>query len=157
MALAETLLALAATAGTGLVSAATTDAWESTKAGFARIFSRDDPKRVPIIESRLEATRAAIGNAAPAEVEDVRRQEESLWTMRFTDLIEEYPEAVPTLRSIVDSLPDKGDGIATALGIGSLAVGGNMSNRASTGGVAAGVINGPISTSNPPMPDQSKA
>ena len=43
--LAETLMALAALAGNTVVAAATTDAWEAARRGFARLLGRGDPDR----------------------------------------------------------------------------------------------------------------
>ena len=43
MPLAEALVALAALAGNTVVTAAVTDAWESTRKGFARLLGRGDP------------------------------------------------------------------------------------------------------------------
>jgi hypothetical protein len=150
MALSEALLALAATAGSGLVSAATTDAWVSIKDGFAQIFGGGDGPQRAVIEGRLEATRTALEHAAPEQAEHVRTREEQTWQVRLTDLVEERPDVAPDLQRLVDVLASYTPGNAT--GERALAVGGNINNEASSGGVAAGVINGAVSTSNPQTP-----
>ena len=43
--LAESSMALAALAGNTVVAAATTDAWEAARRGFARLLGRGDPGR----------------------------------------------------------------------------------------------------------------
>lgn len=42
--LTETLELLAATGGTALVSAAATDAWQTTRSGFTRLLGRGNPQ-----------------------------------------------------------------------------------------------------------------
>jgi hypothetical protein len=56
MPLAEAPIALAALAGNTVVTAAVTDAWESTRKGFARLLGRGDPDKTEAAERRLEET-----------------------------------------------------------------------------------------------------
>ena len=61
--LAETLMALAALAGNTVVAAATTDAWEAARRGFARLLGRGDPDRTKVAEQRLAETREQLTGA----------------------------------------------------------------------------------------------
>lgn len=54
---------LVALAGNTLVAAAVTDAWETARHGFARLFGRGKPD--PAMERRLEATRSQLAAAPP--------------------------------------------------------------------------------------------
>ncbi len=67
--LAETLMALAVLAGNTVVAAATTDAWEAARHGFARLLGRGDPDRTKVAERRLAETHEQLTVAAGADLE----------------------------------------------------------------------------------------
>lgn len=156
--LTEALIALAAAGGTGLVQAAATDAWATAKAGMARLLGRGRPQQVAVIEARLESSRAQLVTLAGHELEQVRQRQAQAWATRLEDLLEEDPDAAGPLRRLLDELAAAGvPGVVSASDHG-VAVGGNLSNTASGGGVAAAVIHGAVSTNrNPPLPDQDRA
>src|SRR5215831_8486703 len=72
MPLAEALVALAALAGSTVVTAAVTDAWEGARKGFARLLGRGDPARTRLAEERLAETRDRLAGAAGADLERTR-------------------------------------------------------------------------------------
>jgi hypothetical protein len=156
--LAEALAALAAAGGTALVEAATTDAWEKAKSGFARLFGRGDDRRTEVIEARLESTRAELVPLTGAALERAREARAAEWTTRLRDVLEEHPDSAEMLRGVLDDLAVAGVAVSAKTGDHSMVVAGDVSNVAISGGVAGGVIHGNVSTSgNPPKPgaDQS--
>jgi hypothetical protein len=149
--LEEALAALAATGGSALVQAATTDAWEKAKAGFARLLGRSDERRTEVIEGRLESTRAELVPLTGAELTRARDTQAAVWTTRLRDALEEDPDSAELLRSVLDELATSGVSVET--GARGMAVGGDVVQVATSGGVTAGVINGSVTTSpNPPQP-----
>ncbi|MEU4763771.1 hypothetical protein AB0H12_10985 [Actinosynnema sp. NPDC023794] len=151
--LAEALIALAAAGGTALVEAATTDAWQKAKSGFARMLGRGDEGRVAVIEGRLESTRAELEPLSGVELERAREVRAAEWTTRLRDTLEEHPDSADALREVLDELAAAGVAVSARTGDHSLVVGRDMSNVSRTGGVSAGVIHGNVSTSpNPPQP-----
>ena len=157
MALSEALLTLAATAGSGLVGAAMTDAWTSTKQRFASLISGDSERKLHVIEGRLDSTRDALAAADSDHLDQVRQQHELMWQVRFEDLLEEQPEVATALEQLLSMIRHEMGGSTISAGDGGLAVGGSLSNTATSGGVAAGVITGSVSTSNPQNPGRTDA
>jgi hypothetical protein len=95
--LAEALAALAASGGTALVAAAATDAWQSARAGFARLFTHGE-RRHELIESRLDQTATEVECAIEPDV--VRDRLLPDWQIRLSDLLEERPDFAEELRAL---------------------------------------------------------
>jgi hypothetical protein len=155
--LADTLMALAALAGNTVVTAATTDAWEAARRGFARLLGRGDPERAAVAERRLAETHEQLAGAAGAQLESARAALEAQWARRLADLLEEDPGLEDDLRALVQDiraiLPP---GAVSAAGH-AVAAGWDVNVTASGGGVAAGVIHGNVAPPGPsrPGPDQA--
>src|SRR5512143_238031 len=99
--LAETLMALAALAGNTVVAAATTDAWEAARRGFARLLGRGDPDRTTMAERRLAETREQLTDAEGHDLEQARAALVERWAGRLADLLEEDPGVEAELRVLV--------------------------------------------------------
>jgi hypothetical protein len=84
----EALAALAASGGAALVSAAATDAWQSARAGFVRLFTRGN-ESAELVGSRMDQTAAEVEAAAERDV--VRERLLPDWQLRLSDLLEEHP------------------------------------------------------------------
>ncbi|GIJ66616.1 hypothetical protein Voc01_015330 [Virgisporangium ochraceum] len=97
----EWLATLAATGAAALVGAAATDAWQSARAGFARLFGRGETGRQELAERRLDVVEAEIVEAAPDERDAVRQRHSAVWQTRLADLVEEHPELADELRALV--------------------------------------------------------
>ena len=97
-------MALAALAGNTVVAAATTDAWEAARRGFARLLGRGDPDRTMVAERRLAETREQLTGAEGADLEQARAALAERWAGRLADLLEEYPDAEADLRALIQEV-----------------------------------------------------
>jgi hypothetical protein len=102
--LAETLVALAALAGNTVVAAASTDAWEAARRGFARLLGRGDPGRTEVAERRLAETHEQLTRRAGTDLEAARSALEAQWVTRLADLLEEDPGVEADLRTLVQEI-----------------------------------------------------
>ncbi|GAB1818298.1 hypothetical protein [Herbidospora sp. RD11066] len=98
--LAETLTALAATAGSAVVTAMATDAWEDVKARCAKLLGRGDETAGERQAERLESARAEL--LAADDREQTAGALEAAWTVRLRDLLEDHPDAEGSLRELVE-------------------------------------------------------
>ena len=136
--LAEALTALAAAGGTAVVQAAGQDAWTGFRVRVARLFARGDAERERATLERLDRTAAALGAAGSGEVERVRIGQEASWATMFELLLdgidgEEQQRVADDLRDLLAGSGSR----AVATGQGAVAVAGDVSITAGTGGVAA--------------------
>jgi hypothetical protein len=147
--LAETLIALAGVAGNTVVAAATTDAWEAARRGFARLLGRGDLKQERLVEQRLAETHEQLSGAVGADLEQIQVALAERWAGRLADLLEEYPDAEADLRALVQqvqaALPA---GVAFAADHAVVA-GRDVNISAASGGIAAGVIHGNVAPPDP--------
>ncbi len=142
--------ALATLAGNALVTAAVTDFFEDVRGRVARLFGRG--KADAGTERRLDATQTQLTSAAPGELERVRTTVAAQWQTRFTDLLDEYPDAEPELRALVADIEARLPAGTVAATDHSIAAGRDINIGASGGGVAAGVIHGNVSAPDPSSP-----
>lgn len=142
--LADTMMALAVLAGNTVVAAATTDAWEAARRGFARLLGRGDPDRTLIAERRLAETREQLTGPEGQGLEQARAALAERWAGRLADLLEEHPDSEADLRTLVQqihaALPA---GMVSAADHG-VAAGQDVNISATSGGIAAGVIHGDV-------------
>jgi len=145
------LVALAQVAGQTVVAAATTDAWEKAKRGFARLLGRGDAGKTEAAADRLESTRVRLDEVTGADLERVRGELAAAWQVRLADLLEDDPGLAGELQELVDQVrAELPVGQVTAAGHG-VAAGRDVTVTASSGGVAAGTIHGNVSP-NPTQP-----
>ncbi|WP_419999368.1 hypothetical protein [Streptomyces boninensis] len=95
---------LAMTAATTIVAAMATNAWETTRAGVARIFRRaaEEGPETPsgaVIEVRLDRSAAQIGRAD--EPDRAREAQAGRWRVYLEDLLQDHPEAAAELTDLV--------------------------------------------------------
>jgi len=140
----EALIALAALAGNTVVAAATTDAWEACRRGFARLLGRGDAQKAELAEQRLAETYRQLATAPGADLERVRAVQEAQWTTRLTDLLEEDPDVGAELQSLVEEIRAQLPAGVVSATDHSVAAGRDMNISASDGGLAAGVIHGDV-------------
>ncbi|WP_198544754.1 MULTISPECIES: hypothetical protein [unclassified Streptomyces] len=108
--LAEGLVAVAATAGSGLVQAMTTDAWQQCRDRAARLLGRGDAGEESRQQTRLDRTRAELTQAAAAGDEEGRQivvRQSAAWQTRFEDLLETSPEQEAPMRELLGFLREQ--------------------------------------------------
>ncbi|MFI7492948.1 hypothetical protein ACIBXA_31705 [Micromonospora echinaurantiaca] len=93
---AEWAMTVAGVAGSALAGAVATDAWNAARGGLSKLFGRGGERRAEL------AGRWADETAAAVDVADDRstalEREARTWQQRFSDLLEEFPEAAEDLR-----------------------------------------------------------
>lgn len=153
----QALVALAASGGTALVSAAGTDAWASLRQALARWFGRGDGQREQAELERLDQTAASVQARDSAETERARTRLEAAWQARIETLLEsldvaERERAAEDLRGLLARHAPHSGPVA---GAGGLAAN-RVDIRAEQGAIAGGVIHGGAQIGNPPLPDPSQ-
>jgi hypothetical protein len=149
---AETLMALAALAGNTVVTAATTDAWEAARRGFARLLGRGDPDRTKVVDRRLTETRDQLSEAKDADLGRMRAILQAQWATRVADLVEEDPGVETELRALVEEIQAQMPAGMVSAADHSVAAGRDLNISATSGGVAAGVIHGNVAAPDPTSP-----
>ncbi|WP_030273717.1 hypothetical protein [Streptomyces sp. NRRL B-24484] len=156
--LEQALVALAASGGTALVTAAGTDTWNGLRQAVARWFGRGDVQREQAELERLDQTAAALETTETAGAEAARIRQEASWQARIEAALEnlagpERDQAAEQLRDLLAQHAPQGGVLAAP---GGIAVGGNMEVHAEKGSIAAGVLYGGAHLTNPQMPDPSQ-
>ncbi|MGW1788135.1 hypothetical protein ACWCO0_35465 [Streptomyces tubercidicus] len=149
----ETLMALAASAGTAVAAAAGTDVWESVRTRLGGILRRENGGDAELVLARADRAAAELSGAEDEDAERARSRLEGVWRDRFEDLLgrldaDERAEVADQLTTLA-SLARPAGGVSA--GDDGLAVGGNVSVRAGDGSVAAVRI-GTVNMGNPPPP-----
>jgi hypothetical protein len=150
--LAESSMALAALAGNTVVAAATTDAWEAARRGFARLLGRGDPGRTKMAERRLVETREQLTGVEGKDLEHARAALAQRWAGRMADLLEEHPDAETDLRVLVEQIRAALPARMVSAADHAVAAARDVNISASGGGVAAGVIHGTVTPPDPTRP-----
>jgi hypothetical protein len=96
------LAELAGAGGTALVGAMATDAWQATRAGVARLFSRSEPARQTAIEAQLDGNAALV--ALAEDPDEVRQTLVAVWQLQLEELLRQHPEVEKELRDLVAQL-----------------------------------------------------
>jgi hypothetical protein len=148
----EVLLALAALAGNTVVAAATTDAWEAARHKFAQLLGRGDPKKEQQAEKRLEETRQQLEGASGRELEQAQADLGRVWQVRIADLLEEDPGIEAELRAVVEEIRAQLPAGPVTAADHAVAAGRDVNIKATSGGVAAGVIHGDVAPPGPTRP-----
>lgn len=144
MPLVAVLMALATLAGSTVVTAATTDAWESARKGFARLLGRGEPEKTMLAEQRLAETHDQLAAAVVADLDRVRAALQAQWTTRIADLLEEDPGVEADLRTLVQQIQGQLPAGSVSAADHAVAAGRDINIAASGGGVAAAVIHGNV-------------
>jgi len=150
---ASALEALASMAGSAVVTAAMTDAWEDVRHKFAKLFGRGELD--PLIGQRLDMTHAQLVATPAADLVKVQAEQAARWSGRLADLLTDRPDTEAELRALVreiQSLLGSGNA-ATASGSGAVAIGGDARLSVAGGGIAAAVIQGSAVVVNPQRPE----
>jgi hypothetical protein len=152
----EALIALAALAGNTVIAAATTDAWEAARHKFAWLLGRGDLKKEQLAERRLEETHQQLEGVSGQELEQAQADLTRLWQLRISDLLEEDPGVEAELRAVVEEIRAQLPAGTVGASDHAVAAGRDVNIKATSGGLAAGVIHGDVAPPDPtrPGPDQ---
>lgn len=109
----EALAALAAKAGSGLITAMMTDGWQQVRTRVARLLGRGDAREQERQEARLERARRELVAASEEEAEGVRQRHSQGWRARFEDLLDDVPEIEAEFRELVAFLAEQSPAVAS--------------------------------------------
>jgi len=108
-------------AGTALVQAVATDAWQQVKQAVARLLHRVRPERADRVDGELDELRAQVLQARADGDTGTERALEGAWQLRLQELLKADPALAADLRLVLDqvltpALPASGQArIATIL------------------------------------------
>jgi hypothetical protein len=148
----EVLMALAQWAGQTVAAAALTDVWESARRKFARLLGRGDARKTEVAERWLTETRKQLTALEGADLERARAAQAQRWEGRFTDLLDEDPDAEADLRALMEEIRAMLPAGVVSATDHAVAAGRDMNISADRGGIAAAVIHGNVAPPNPPGP-----
>lgn len=100
--LEQALGALAATGGTALVEAMTTDLWLTLRTRVGRLFRRSGAEQQAALVDELDRDAAVLAETDETGREPVRTRVEIAWQTRLADLLRRHPEAGGELRELVE-------------------------------------------------------
>jgi leucyl aminopeptidase (aminopeptidase T) len=89
-------------AGTALVGAIVTDAYQHVRGAAAALWRRGDPEQAAAVERDLDETRARV---LAARADGDRETEEAIvggWRLRLQDLVRQDPAAAQELQRVLD-------------------------------------------------------
>ena len=132
--------ALAELACNALVQAMVSDAWEDIRQKVARLFGRGQQDQQ--IERRLTATRGELEASSGADLQKVQQTLASQWKTRFSDLLDDHPDAEAELAALVEEI-QVGKPVTAA--DHSVAAGRDVNVRAEGASVAAALFHGNVS------------
>ncbi|MFI8351169.1 hypothetical protein [Streptomyces sp. NPDC085596] len=98
------MAALAATAGTTLVSSLTTEVWQQARDGIASLWRRSQPERADAITAELDATRDELVAARDSSDAGTPSELGAEWQGRIRRLLVAHPEAADGLRTLLAEL-----------------------------------------------------
>jgi len=99
---------LAQSAGTTLVTLMAADAWQHTRDGFTRLWSRMQPERAETMAAELEAGREDVLTAVAAHDQETLDELRLQWQGFLRRLIVARPDAAAELRRLLDELDPEG-------------------------------------------------
>ncbi|MEU6663653.1 hypothetical protein [Streptomyces sp. NPDC046821] len=98
------MAALASTAGTTLVTALTTEAWQRVREAVSSLWRRAEPGRAEAISAELEATRADLLAAQAGGDVESRTELGAEWQGRIRRFLATHPEEAEALRELIGEL-----------------------------------------------------
>lgn len=89
-------------AGTALVSAMATDAWQQARAATVGLWRRTRPERADRIGAELDVLRGQVLAAREADDEDTEQALTGAWRLHLHDLLRENPGLAAELQRLLD-------------------------------------------------------
>ena len=100
--LEEAVEAIVTAAGSAMVGAMATDAWDEAKSLVARLLGRGDSRRVEAMTVQLEEDATLVAKSGNNVIDAVRAELVPVWRRRLADFIEANPEAASELQAFVE-------------------------------------------------------
>ncbi|MEU5979606.1 hypothetical protein [Streptomyces sp. NPDC047315] len=91
-----------AAAGTALVAAMATDAWQQSRIAMIRLWQRASPEQAGSLERELEEARRGALAARDAGDTTTEQALVGQWRLRFQQLLHEDPQLAAELRRLLD-------------------------------------------------------
>jgi len=95
----EELTTLASAGGAALVGAMATDAWQTARAGIARLVGHEASAQRATIEAQLDGHADLVARAA--DPEQARESLVPLWQLELQELLRHHPEMADGLRALL--------------------------------------------------------
>lgn len=89
-------------AGTALVSAMATDAWQQARNAAVTVWRRASPQRAEAVGADLEVVRAQVLAARAREDEDTEQALAGSWRIQLQQLLDEDPGLADELQRLLD-------------------------------------------------------
>jgi hypothetical protein len=89
-------------AGTALVGAMATDAWEQARAGMVALWRRVHPDNADVVEAELAEVRTEVLTAREADDADTEQALVGSWQVRLQQLLRADPALAGELRRVLD-------------------------------------------------------
>ncbi|MEU9350877.1 hypothetical protein AB0D65_07605 [Streptomyces griseoloalbus] len=89
-------------AGTALVGAMATDAWQQARTSAVELWRRVHPERVPAIEAELAEVREEVLTARETHDVDAENGLAQDWQRKLQRLVRDHPELARELRRVLD-------------------------------------------------------
>ncbi|MCX4587719.1 hypothetical protein [Streptomyces sp. NBC_01481] len=89
-------------AGSALVAAMATDAWQQARDGVVALWRRIHPERAEQVGGELEALRTQVLQARHDHDPDTEQALEGMWRLQLQALLQQDPTAADGLRRLLD-------------------------------------------------------
>lgn len=89
-------------AGSAVVAAMATDAWQQARDGVVALWRRVHPERADQVGRDLEALRAQVLEARDTQDSDTEQALEGMWRLQLQALLRQDPQAASELRRLLD-------------------------------------------------------
>ncbi len=93
-------------AGSALVAAMATDAWQQARDGVVALWRRVHPERAEVVGGELEVLRTQVLEARQAQDPDTEQALEGVWRVQLQALLRRDPQAAGELRRLLDDQLD---------------------------------------------------
>lgn len=123
------LATLAAAAGTALVAAMTTSAWQQASSAIARLFGRVHPETAQALTENMEKTRTEALAAHSVDDAEAVSALAADWGQRLGELMEGDPDVAPELESILRKILMPALGRADRQRVGEIIMTANVSGE----------------------------
>ncbi|MER7370968.1 hypothetical protein [Nonomuraea wenchangensis] len=91
-------------AGTALVTAMATDAWQSAREGAVALWRKVRPEQVEVVEAELVEVREQVLQARRDDDADTEQALAGMWQVRLQQLLRADPSLAPQIQRVLDEV-----------------------------------------------------